>query len=293
MPKVGVVTLRVLSLFDGISCGRLALDRAGISVAEYLSSEIDEAAIKVAQKNHPATIQLGDVQNLKGSAIGKVDLLIGGPPCQSFSLAGDGKGFDDPRGGLLLHWVRLLRELKPCYFLMENVGMRAKDASRVTELLRVEPLWLDSALVSAQSRKRMYWTNIPQNGQPADKGLLVKDILESISPQWPKGKPFWRYDRPTRTGVVNKGGQGDRIYSPFGKSITLSAYSGGTAGSGNMLIGYPECWRKLIDEECEALQTLPRGYTNCVSSSMRRKLIGNGWTVDAVANLLMGIKNPR
>ena len=92
MPKVGVVTLRVLSLFDGISCGRLALDRAGISVAEYLSSEIDEAAIKVAQKNHPATIQLGDVQNLKGSAIGKVDLLIGGPPCQSFSLAGKGTG---------------------------------------------------------------------------------------------------------------------------------------------------------------------------------------------------------
>lgn len=172
--------MNVLSLFDGISCGQVALERAGIKYNKYFASEIDKYAIQIAQKNYPNTIQLGDVQFVTGhqfDAIGGIDLLIGGSPCQGFSFAGKQLNFKDPRSALFFEFVRLKRELKPKYFLLENVKMKKEYQDVISEYMGVEPIEINSALVSAQNRKRLYWTNIPIN-KPDDMGILLKDILE-------------------------------------------------------------------------------------------------------------------
>lgn len=172
--------ITVLSLFDGISCGQVALQRAGIKVDRYLASEVDKYAIKITQKNFPNTEQLGDVKNVWAKNLPKIDLLIGGSPCQDLSIAKVGrKGLDGERSGLFWHYVRLLRTCKPKYFLLENVASMSKDnKQKITEVLGVEPIMINSALVSAQQRKRYYWTNWHVE-QPLDKGILLKDVLES------------------------------------------------------------------------------------------------------------------
>lgn len=176
--------ITVLSLFDGISCGQLALQRAGIKVDRYLASEVDKYAIKITQKNFPDTEQLGDVKNVWAKKLPKIDLLIGGSPCQDLSIAKVGrKGLDGERSGLFWHYVRLLRTCKPKYFLLENVASMSKDnKQKITEVLGVEPIMINSALVSAQQRKRLYWTNIPNITQPEDKGLVLADVLENGLP---------------------------------------------------------------------------------------------------------------
>lgn len=171
--------MRVLSLFDGISAGRVALERAGIPVTDYYASEIDPYAIKISKNNYPDIIQLGDVSEITAAELGQIDLLIGGSPCQAFSNAGNKLGFDDPRGKLFFEYVRLLRELKPKYFLLENVKMKPEHEAVITEYLGVEPIEINSALVSAQNRKRLYWTNIPFNHEIPDQGILLRDILET------------------------------------------------------------------------------------------------------------------
>lgn len=171
--------MNVLSLFDGISCGQVALERAGIKVDKYFASEIDKYAIQVTQKNFPNTIQLGDITQLKGSTLPKIDLLIGGSPCQGFSFAGKQLNFIDPRSRLFFEYVRLLDEVKPRYFLLENVKMKKEYQDIISKYIGVEPIEINSALVSAQNRKRLYWTNIPGITQPEDKGIYLKDILES------------------------------------------------------------------------------------------------------------------
>lgn len=168
----------VLSLFDGMSCGQIALNRAKIKYDKYFASEIDKHAIKVTQANYPKTIQLGDVTKVKGSDLPKIDLLIGGSPCQGFSFAGKGLNFEDPRSKLFFEFVRLLRECKPKYFLLENVKMKKEYQDVITEYLEVEPITINSSLLSAQNRTRYYWTNIPNIEQPKDKGILLKDITE-------------------------------------------------------------------------------------------------------------------
>ena len=182
--------LTVLSLFDGISCGRVALQRANIPVAKYYASEIDKYAIQVTQKNWPYTIQIGDVKNVWARNLPKIDLLIGGSPCQDLSIAKAGrKGLDGERSGLFWHYVRLLRTCKPKYFLLENVASMSKDNKhKITEVLGVDPIMINSALVSAQQRKRLYWTNIPNITQPEDKGLVLADILENGLPYKEKAK---------------------------------------------------------------------------------------------------------
>ncbi len=167
----------VLSLFDGMSCGQIALNRAGIKYDNYFASEIDKHAIKVTQANYPDTIQLGDVTKVKGAELPKIDLLIGGSPCQGFSFAGKQLNFDDPRSKLFFEFVRLLDETKPKYFLLENVVMKKEYEQIITDHLGVEPILINSALVSAQNRKRLYWTNIPGVTIPKDKGILLKDIV--------------------------------------------------------------------------------------------------------------------
>ena len=173
--------MNVLSLFDGMSCGQIALERAGIKVNKYYACEIDKHAIKVTQSNYPNTIQLGSVTEVKAKDLDKIDLVIGGSPCQGFSFAGKQLNFDDPRSKLFFEFVRLLNEAKAINpnvkFLLENVKMKKEYSTIISECLGVEPVEINSALVSAQNRKRLYWTNLCEITQPTDKGILLKDIV--------------------------------------------------------------------------------------------------------------------
>ena len=185
--------MRVLSLFDGISCGHVALERAGIPIEIYYASEIDKYAIEITQKNYPDTIQLGDINNIDFTEfIGKVDLIMGGSPCQDLSIAGKRKGLSGERSGLFYKFVEAIEVIKPKYFLLENnVGMPKEAYEEISRLMGCYPIEINSALVSAQTRKRYYWTNIgPQDinlfgfptckiPQPENKGILLKDVLES------------------------------------------------------------------------------------------------------------------
>lgn len=311
--------MNVLSLFDGISCGRVALERAGIEINRYYASEIDKYAIQITQKNYPDIIQLGDVNEWRYWNIDwdSIDLLIGGSPCQDLSIAKkDRKGLDGERSGLFWRYVEILERAKPKYFLLENVASMPKaDKEKITEILGVEPIMINSALVSAQQRKRLYWTNIPNITQPEDKGIVLRDILlnddfkNSFKANFYNGTSL--KDKaptltqgcnslsssgcvalvlPIRLGQIGKGGQGDRIYSVKGKSVSLNANGGGRgAKTGLYKIDLPDgdyTIRKLYPIECERLQTLPDNYTEGVSNSQRYKAIGNGWTVDVIAHIL-------
>ena len=185
--------MKVLSLFDGMSCGRIALDRLGIAVDTYYASEIDKYAIEVAQKNYPDTIHVGDVTQLNADDFQDVDLILAGSPCQGFSFAGNQLAFDDPRSALFFEFIRLLKAIKPKYFLLENVRMKKEFLEVITEQVsscypefqghdlfggRIEPILINSSLVSAQSRERYYWTNIPNIQQPEDRGIVLRDVLE-------------------------------------------------------------------------------------------------------------------
>ena len=171
--------MNVLSLFDGISCARVALDRAGIKVSKYYACEIEKNAIKVSQKNYPQIVQLGDVRNVH-TLDEPIHLLIGGSPCTDLSIAKkDRQGLEGEHSSLFWEYVRILNHIKPKYFILENVAsMSKKDKAIITETLGVEPVMIDAALVSAQSRKRLFWTNIPVKDLPADRGILLKDILQ-------------------------------------------------------------------------------------------------------------------
>jgi len=171
--------MNVLSLFDGMSCGRIALDRLGIKVENYYASEIDKYAIKVSEANYPDIIQVGDITELDLSTLPKIDLIMGGSPCQGFSFAGKQLAFDDPRSALFFEFVRCVKELKPKYFLLENVRMKKEYLDVISEYMEVEPILINSALVSAQNRVRYYWTNIPGIEQPEQRGIVLRDILET------------------------------------------------------------------------------------------------------------------
>ena len=174
--------MNVLSLFDGMSCGHLALDRANVPVMNYFASEIDKHAIKVTMKNWPNTIQLGDVTKWREWELPNIDLLIGGSPCQGFSFAGKQLAFDDPRSKLFFEFVECLKYLKPTYFLLENVRMKKEHMQVITDILGVEPVMINSSLVSAQNRVRYYWTNIPNVTQPDDLGISLKDVIHEGNP---------------------------------------------------------------------------------------------------------------
>ena len=172
--------MNVLSLFDGMSCGQIALNQLNIPVENYYAAEIDKFAIKVATANFPGTIQLGDVTAIDPDKLPNIDLLIGGSPCQGFSFAGKQLNFDDPRSKLFWEYVRLLKALKPKYFLLENVRMKQESMNVITEALGVEPVAINSRYFSAQNRPRLYWTNIPFDADVSDKGVVLKDILEPV-----------------------------------------------------------------------------------------------------------------
>jgi DNA-cytosine methyltransferase len=252
--------LNVLSVFDGMSCGQIALNRAGIPYEKYYASEIDKHAIKVTQHNYPDTIQLGSVIDVKGQDLPKIDLLIGGSPCQGFSFAGKQLNFNDPRSKLFFEFVRLKNELKPKYFLLENVKMKKEYQDVITEHLGVEPIEINSNLLSAQNRKRLYWTNIPGVTIPNDKGILLKDVVhenESIDTalsgnyaEWfeilseyivPFDKTLQILDKEVQRGKVGyfrKDSQANRVYYIHDKAITLTGEAGGGAAKmGQYLFG--------------------------------------------------------
>jgi len=400
--------VNVLSLFDGMSCGRLALERAGFPVHNYFASEIDKWAIKVAKENFPDTVHLGDVTQVMDNGQGelvvphlghhKIDLLIGGSPCQGFSFAGKQLNFDDPRSKLFFEYVRLYEALKPRYFLLENVNMKQEYQDVISDLLGVKPIRINSNLVSAQNRDRLYWTNIPVRSMPENKHIFLKDILEDgftdrdkahcIDANYFKGGNLKSYFEKNRrqlifdftegngSGLILAGeadlkghGYNRRVYHPDGKAPSLCAASGGNlepkilqvprgknqggikakdgktpamsgssweqnnfvvfAGSfrgryrvdgvrqdhkmqvaglaeqeleiredgktnslttvqkDNVAVHVEDLkWRKLTPVECERLQTVPDGYTDCVSNTQRYRMLGNGWTVDVICHLL-------
>jgi site-specific DNA-cytosine methylase len=294
----------VLSLFDGMSCGQIALNKLGIEYGTYYASEIDKAAIDVTQYNFPNTIQLGDVTKLKGSDFPNVDLLIGGSPCQGFSFAGKQLNFNDPRSSLFFEFVRLLNEIKPKYFLLENVKMKQEYQDVITEYLGVKPMEINSSLVSAHDRKRLYWTNIPFNvDEIENKNLVLEDILddnvdeslylnENISSRYNENKNF--KEQNNKSCVIGKLSpyQGDRVFSTKCKGSSLSANGGNNGGGSCNIIIDPNNGRlrRLSINECERLQTVPDDYTIVAPKTQRYKMLGNGWTVDIIANIFSNIK---
>lgn len=289
--------MNILSLFDGMSCGQLALDRAGIKYKNYFSSEIDKYAIKVAMKNYPNTIQLGDVTKIDFNNLPKIDLLIGGSPCQGFSFAGKQLNFDDPRSKLFFEYVKAKNTLKPKYFMLENVLMKKEYQDVISKELGVEPIRINSALVSAQKRDRLYWANIPLDRNLMDKGLLFKDILDKEVTK-PSSSILQSRFRLTHkddgsrlvigtTAIMGKIGQRDRVYGVNNKIPTLTA----TDYKQPKQVYVDGLLRRLTTLECERLQTVPDNYTEGVSNSQRYKMLGNGWTVDVIAHIFGGIKH--
>jgi len=294
--------MKILSLFDGISIAQQALKNCGIEVEKYYASEIDKYAISITQKNFPNTIQLGSVTDIKGEDFKDIDLIIGGSPCQDLSIAKKNReGLSGSRSGLFYEYVRILNEVKPKYFILENVNSMPKEAKEVItkELFGIEPVMINAALVSAQNRKRLFWVGkligdtyerveIPQ---PKDEGILLKDILESDVDEKYYVKVNEKYglkglctdseksksmtasmhkgygndgETTVRIGYLNQGGQGDRIYSPDGKSVNLSANSGGHGDkTGLYAINKPII---LGDEK---LQVLKEGRTELGKQSRR------------------------
>lgn len=283
--------MNVLSLFDGISCGQLALRRAGIAYDKYYASEINPHAIKVTMHHFPDTIQLGDVQQLDVTKLPKIDLLIGGPPCQGFSVSGKRLNFDDPRSKLVFDYIRILKELQPTYFLMENVRMKNEVREIIDDLLGVKSLYINSSLVSAQTRPRLYWTNIPNVSIPDDKGIVFGDIMDhSDRTSRPLPEMYNAYNTKNYTQYMlassnHPKSNSNRLYRVDRKMGCV------TAGSRYPKLQLTDSTCRPINVlECERLQTLPDGYTSMLGNYHRMQAIGNGWTVDVIAHILKHIK---
>lgn len=267
--------LNVLSLFDGMSCGQLALRKAGITYGNYYASEIDKFAIKITQKNFPSTIHLGDVVNWRSWDIpwASIELIFAGSPCQGFSFIGKNLSFEDPRSKLFFVAVEILQHVKKynpnVKFLVENVRMTAVNANVFTSMLQVQPYVVNSELVSAQLRERWYWFNwsVDNIDWPC-KGPTVLEVLG--------------------TDELYVRSHGEMKRRTNGKTTCIDAnYHKGMDNHGQRTFVLQDgAYRKLDPEECELLQTVPLGYTAGVSNTQRYKMLGNGWTVDVVANLL-------
>jgi len=312
-----------------MSCGQIALNNLGIKVDNYYASEVDKYAMQIAKKNFPNITHIGDVTKVIGSELPKIDLLIGGSPCQGFSFAGKQLNFDDPRSALFFEFVRLLKECKPKYFMLENVRMKQEFQDVISEHLGVKPIMINSALVSAQNRVRLYWTNIPNVVQPNDKGIVLNDIIENIVVDTVKDTARNRkhykelnqkslcmlatmYKGAGNTGMtlvpqilcgawrgryLIDGKRQDHKGSVVGKTEQrLEIRDDGktntitTVQKDNVATKGGVYYRKLTPLECERLQTVPDGYTDGVSNSQRYKMLGNGWTVDVIAHIFKNME---
>ena len=295
--------MNVLSLFDGMSCGQIALSRAGIEVDNYYASELDKYAIKVTQANWPETVQLGDVTKWREWDIdwSSIDLLIGGSPCQGFSFAGKQLAFDDPRSALFFEYLNILNHIKSVNpkvkFVLENVKMKKEYLELISGFLKVAPVFINSELVSAQCRKRYYWANW-EFSAPEDKEIMLEDITESgivdrikshcIDANYFKGgnlKSYFEKHRRQLIFFVGRGNNPQGFRAISGKTPALSKSS----WQHNNFLADKAGYRKLTPVECERLQTVPDNYTNHVSSTQRYKILGNGWTVDVIAHIFRGM----
>lgn len=305
--------MNILSLFDGISCGHLALERAGIKVDKYFASEIDRYAIQVAKKNYPDTIHIGSVIDVSYSENHlrvetpneddcpsgwevpiDIHMIIWGSPCQDLSIAKKwGQWLQGEKSSLFFEYVRLLKEVKPKYFLLENVAsMKKADKEEITRILTeiypdVQCYLINSALVSAQNRERLFWTNIQWVEQPNDKWFLLKDILE------PDINEDYFYEHRLGTTIkwanaLRKEKWSRRTIHQKSKCTTAWWQWITNAWATNISIGWR--LRKLTPIECERLQTLPDNYTEGVSNTQRYKAIWNWWTVDVIAHIFSYIK---
>jgi len=278
----------VVSLFDGISCLQIALNKSGIPYENYYASEIDKPCITITQNNYPSTIQLGNICDLKKSDFpSDIDLLVGGSPCQGFSLMGKQLNFDDSRSKLFFEYVRLWKELKPKYFILENVKMRQDIQDAISDILGVKPIEINSALFSGQNRRRLYWTNIPKvaqkikqlNGQGV--GITGKSLLT---------------DQTYEIATVRKGKNGSprQIVKPATDKLpclTASYYKGinadGRPGKAKSFGDYERGKIEMLSPvECERMQTVPEDYTAGVAKTQRYKALGNGFTVEVIAYIL-------
>jgi len=326
--------MNVLSLFDGMSCGQIALSRAGIEISKYYASEIDRNAIKVTKKNFPKTVQLGDVRDItyrdgilyikdEKYTVGKIALLIGGSPCTNFSFSGNRKGMSTKEnveildyasylenkeagfefiGQSYLFWeyLRLLKEIKPDNFLLENVQMANKWEDVLSKAIGVVPISINSSLVSAQNRTRLFWTNIANIKQPQDKGILLNDILEKDK-TWNKAVILGR-----RLNKEGKRKDMDKTV-PLVQCLEVRATNRDksncltTVAKDNVLtplaIGrHSDVYGKKLPhrvyslKECCRLQTISDNYCDCVSTSQAKKMLGNGWTVDVIAHIFKNIE---
>lgn len=319
----GGAGMNVLSLFDGISTGRLALEMAGVKVDRYLASEVETAPINISTSNWPGEINyLGDVRNVKARDLPPIDLLIGGSPCQGFSRAGQHLNFDDPRSALFFEYARVLAELRgrdpAVLFLLENVAMKKEWEAVITETLGVQPIHINSKLVSAQNRPRTYWTNIPGVEQPEDREIRLLDVIDrdvDTSAFWERDGLLFgpdiskaaaglvsvvggevRVRQATRAGyIVAEEGDGINLAFPTsktrrgrvvkGKSNTLACDCEGCVYHDGVI-------RKYTMTELERLQTLPDGYTERggATRAERVKAIGNGWTAAVIAEIFSKIR---
>lgn len=293
----------VLSLFDGMSCGQIALKESGINVKTYYACEIDKYAIHQTQHNFPDTIQLGSVTDVHAIDLPKIDLMIGGSPCQGFSFAGKQLNFKDPRSALFFEYVRIWDEVKKinpdAKFLLENVNMKKEYLRVISEYLGVFPVRINSNLVSAQNRDRWYWSNIrtKETGlfdelfsdipQPYDKKINLNDILEDgfysdsdksycIDANYAKGTNFRRYYFCGSRQLVLANG-----YSPG--NMTKETANDVMHKDGNQ-------WRKLSVSECCKLQTIPTWYKWIVPTQQQYKLLGNGWTIEVIKHIFSFLK---
>ena len=294
--------MNVLSLFDGISCARIALDKLGLSIDTYFASEIDESAIKISMKNYPDIIHLGDIRNINSANLPKIDLLIGGSPCQDLSNAQNGLGLEGSKSGLFYEYIRLLKELNPKYFLLENVKNKWGDL--MSEIVGVPFKSINSAIFSAQSRPRYYWTNL---SHPPFPSILNDETIFSIL-ETNVSKEFYfekkGLDEFIRTTSLNNKKTQDgiikvfdlpkeilkdnerqrRVYSIESKSPTILA----RADTTKILV--ESKIRKLTPLECERMQKIPDNYTVGCSNTQRYKMIGNAFTVDVIEHFLKGLK---
>jgi len=282
--------MRVLSLFDGLGGARIALKNLDAPV-EYLASEIDPYAMKIHRKNYPDTKHIGDVSKVSGDAVGPVDLLVGGSPCQDLSRAKKGAlGLEGPSSNLFYDYVRMLKETKPKYFVFENVAsMKPEVKERISEIFGVKPIMIDAKDVSAQNRKRYFWTNIPVD-LPRGRDMKIQDVLEKeVDPKY--------FHTDKAQAYMNRRVRDGRTHLDFGhhtdartqqKSRTLVAnLSKGVPY--NVLIDESGRMRKFTPTEVERLAGVPEGYTRGVSDTQRYKMLGNGFQIQVMEHILSGI----
>ena len=283
--------MKVLSLFDGISCGMVALERAGIPVERYVAYEIDDYAIQISKKNYPHIEQCGDVTTADFTQYKGFDLLIGGSPCQDLCGMGSRKGLNGEKSSLFFEFVRAVREVKPRYFLLENnASMTQENKDAISEIMGVEPVFINSLDFTAQNRKRLYWTNIPIS-EWKPKGITLKDIAQPIEEK----RDYLITDKVNK--YLSKEYDGRKIQNVVRSKIRtlnetskcLGTYCGDYGNNTGLIIKYEDDYYSITPVEAERLQTLPDNYTECVPTKKRFFGIGNGWSVDVIAHIFKNI----